>query len=137
MRGDSVHGGDRGFDRECTHQHHQPGPEHQRLDDRGAVTVEAAFAIALLVAVLVVCIGGISAVGKQIRCIDAAREAARLAARGEDTATAVARRIAPPGAVVQVGQDSGLVVARVSADTVLPGVTVSAEAAAAVEPGVG
>ncbi|WP_441959602.1 TadE family type IV pilus minor pilin [Mycolicibacterium houstonense] len=86
---------------------------------------------------LVVCIGGISAVGKQIRCIDAAREAARLAARGEDTATAVARRIAPPGAVVQVGQDSGLVVARVSADTVLPGIAVSAEAAAAVEPGVG
>ncbi|BBX88970.1 TadE family type IV pilus minor pilin [Mycolicibacterium boenickei] len=89
-------------------------------------------------AVLVVCLGGLSAVGMQIRCIDAAREAARLAARGEgEAATAAARRVAPPGAVVHVGQDGGLVVARVSAATVLPGLTVSADAAAAPEPGVG
>lgn len=84
------------------------------------------------------CVGGLSAVGTQIRCIDAAREAARLAARGDgDAATAAARRIAPSGAVVHVGQDGGLVVARVRAATVLPGFTVSAEAAAATEPGVG
>ncbi len=84
------------------------------------------------------CVGGLSAVGMQIRCIDAAREAARLAARGDgDTALAAARRIAPSSAVVHVGQDGGLVVAQVSAATVLPGFTVSAEAAAAAEPGVG
>ncbi|WKG06760.1 TadE family type IV pilus minor pilin [Mycolicibacterium sp. HK-90] len=93
--------------------------------------------MASLVVVLALCVGGLSAVGMQIRCIDAAREAARLAARGDDSATTVARRIAPSGAVVHVGHDSGLVVARISAATVLPGVTVSAEAAAAVEPGVG
>ncbi|WP_328287102.1 Rv3654c family TadE-like protein [Mycolicibacterium neworleansense] len=34
-------------------------------------------------AVLALCVGGLSAVGMQVRCIDAAREAARLAARGE------------------------------------------------------
>ncbi len=89
-------------------------------------------------AVLVLCFGGLNAVGLQIRCIDAAREAARLAARGDgEEATAAARRVAPSGAVVHVGQDGGLVVARVSAATVLPGFTVSAEAAAAPEPGVG
>lgn len=89
-------------------------------------------------AVLVVCVGGIGAVGMQIRCIDAAREAARLAARGEgEAAAAAARRVAPSGAVLHVGQDGGLVVARVSAATLLPGLTVSAEAAAAPEPGVG
>lgn len=73
----------------------------------------------------------------QIRCIDAAREAARLAARGEgDSATATARRIAPSGAAVHLDEDGGWVVARVSAATALPGFTVSAEAAAVVEPGV-
>ncbi|MEN4396259.1 TadE family type IV pilus minor pilin [Mycolicibacterium senegalense] len=91
-----------------------------------------------MVAVLVLCVGGLSAVGMQIRCIDAAREAARLAARGDgEAAIASARRVAPSGAVVHVGQDGGLVVARVSAATVLPGLTLSAEAAAVPEPGVG
>ncbi|QRY48461.1 hypothetical protein JVX93_06490 [Mycolicibacterium boenickei] len=94
--------------------------------------------MASLVAVLVLCVGGLSAVGMQIRCIDAAREAARLAARGEgEAATAAARRVAPSGAMVHVGQDGGLVVARVSAATAVPGFTVSAEAAAVTEPGVG
>ncbi|OMC00662.1 TadE family type IV pilus minor pilin [Mycolicibacterium fortuitum] len=89
-------------------------------------------------AVLLLCVGGLSAVGVQIRCIDAAREAARLAARGAgDEATIAARRVGPSGAVVYVGRDGGLVVARVSAATVLPGFTVSAEAAAVPEPGVG
>ena len=84
------------------------------------------------------CVGGLGAVGMQIRCIDAAREAARLAARGEgEAASSAARRVAPSGAVVHVGRDGGLVVARVSAATALPGFAVSAEAAAAPEPGVG
>ncbi|WP_308170645.1 TadE family type IV pilus minor pilin [[Mycobacterium] fortunisiensis] len=89
-------------------------------------------------AVLVLCVGGLGAMGAQIRCIDAAREAARLASRGEgDTATAAARRIAPSGAEVHVAHDGGLVVARVRVGTALPGFTVSAEAAAVPEPGVG
>ncbi|MDV3124099.1 pilus biosynthesis protein TadE [Mycobacterium sp. 21AC1] len=97
--------------------------------------MEAAFAIAALVVVLVLCVGGLGAMSMQVRCVDAAREAARLAARGDGSATDVARRIAPDGAAVQVRRDGMLVLVRVSARAALPGVTVSADAAAAIEPG--
>ncbi|KWX23252.1 pilus biosynthesis protein TadE [Mycolicibacterium wolinskyi] len=87
--------------------------------------------------VLVLCVGGLSTVSMQVRCVDAAREAARLAARGDDrAATDTARRIAPRGAAVDLRRDGGLVLAQVSASAALPGLTISAEAAAAVEPGV-
>ncbi|MCV7295399.1 pilus biosynthesis protein TadE, partial [Mycobacterium goodii] len=50
--------------------------------------------MAALVVVLVLCVGGLSTVSMQVRCVDAAREAARLAARGDDRAAAeTARRI--------------------------------------------
>lgn len=99
--------------------------------------MEAAFAIAALAVVLVVCVAGLTAVSMQVRCIDAAREAARLAARGDDgSATQVARRIAPEGAAVQVRRDGALVVATVTARAaLLPGITVAAEAVSASEPG--
>ena len=97
--------------------------------------MEAAFALAGLVAVLIVCVAVLTAVSMHIRCVDAAREAARLAARGDDGA-AVARHVAPDGAAVGVQRDGGLVVATVSARSVLlPGITVEARAVAAVEPG--
>ncbi|MEB3035022.1 TadE family type IV pilus minor pilin [[Mycobacterium] nativiensis] len=110
---------------------------HRRLaDDAGAGTVEAAFALAALVSVLVLCLAGISAVSAQIRCVDAAREAARTAARGDTPAAmAVARRIAPDGAAIRLRADGGLVVATVTARlTLLPGLPVSAEAVSAAEP---
>ncbi|MGH3812525.1 MAG: TadE family type IV pilus minor pilin, partial [Pseudonocardiaceae bacterium] len=75
----------------------------------------------------------------QLRCVDAAREAARLTARGEqDRAEDLARRIAPRGAVVAVTLHGDEVTARVSADPVaglLPGIEVGAEAVAVLEPG--
>lgn len=73
----------------------------------------------------------------QVRCVDAAREAARLAARGDDASAAeVARNIAPDGAAVQLRRNGDLVVASVTArSALLPGVTVAAEAVAAVERG--
>lgn len=72
----------------------------------------------------------------QVRCVDAAREAARLAARGDErSATDTARGIAPRGAVVQLRRDGELVVASVAADSLLPGLTIAAEARAVVEPG--
>jgi hypothetical protein len=87
--------------------------------------------------VLLVCVAGLTAVSMQVRCVDAAREAARLAARGDD-ATGAARRIAPDGAAIQLRSDGDFVIATVTArSTLLPGVTVAAEAVAAVEPGVG
>ncbi|QZA07478.1 pilus assembly protein [Mycolicibacter heraklionensis] len=106
------------------------------VEDSGASTVEAAFALAALVSVLVLCLAGISAVSAQIRCVDAAREAARLAARGDVPAvTAVVRRLAPAGATVRLRSEGDVVVARVSAQPVLlPGLAIAAEAVAAAEP---
>ena len=104
--------------------------------DTGAGTVEAAFGLAALVAVLVLCLGGGTALAAQVRCVDAAREAARLAARGDGTAAAAAaERIAPAGAVLRVRSDGEFVAARVTVRTaLLPGLTVGAEAVSAVEP---
>jgi hypothetical protein len=92
-----------------------------------------------LVAVLVLCVAGITAVSMQIRCIDAAREAARLVARGEGIqAETAARRVGPPGAVLQVQREGEFVVARVSANSpLLPGLTISAQAVTVAEPGAG
>ncbi|BBY33293.1 pilus assembly protein TadE [Mycolicibacter minnesotensis] len=105
-------------------------------DDAGASTVEAAFALAALVSVLVLCLAGISAVSAQIRCIDAAREAARLAARGDVSAvTVVVRQIAPAGATVRLHSEGAMVVARVTARPILlPGLAIAAEAVSAAEP---
>jgi hypothetical protein len=100
--------------------------------------VEAAFALAALVVVLVFCVSGLTAVSMQVRCVDAAREAARLAARGDDaSASSAARRIAPDGAAVVLRRDGGFVVATVTAKSaLLPGVTVAGEAVAVDEPSV-
>ncbi len=75
----------------------------------------------------------------QVRCIDAAREAARLAARGDDgDAAQAARDIAPFGASLDLRRDGALVVATVTAHSMLlPGVTIRADAVAAMEPTVG
>ena len=66
-------------------------------------------------------------------------EAARLAARGDDAAAArAAGTVAPDGAVLQLRRDGGYVVATVnSRSALLPGVSISATAAAAAEPGSG
>ncbi|WP_272888082.1 TadE family type IV pilus minor pilin [Candidatus Mycolicibacterium alkanivorans] len=94
-------------------------------------------AIAALVVVVVICASGVTAVAAQVRCVDAAREAARLAARGDEAAAgSVARTVAPPNATVEVRRDGGFVVARVSSrSALLPGVVISAAAVAAAEPG--
>ncbi|PLV46313.1 TadE family type IV pilus minor pilin [Mycobacterium simiae] len=98
--------------------------------------MEAALAIAALVVVLVLCLAGITAVSMQVRCVDAAREAARLAARGDDRAAVdVARRIAPGGARVQVRRDGDFLVATVVIHSnLLPALDISARAVAAAEP---
>lgn len=108
--------------------------------DAGAVTVEAAIAIASIVTVVVLCVGAIAAVSTQVRAVDAAREAARLAARG-DRANAVvaADRVAPSGAEIAIRDDGAFVVATVRTRPALfPLVELAAEAVAAKEPeGVG
>lgn len=85
---------------------------------------------------LVLCLAGITAVSLEVRCIDAAREAARLAARGDErSAVAAARAVAPAGAAVQIRRDGDFVVATVAArPNVLRVLRISATGVAAVEP---
>jgi hypothetical protein len=98
--------------------------------------VEAAFGVATLVVVLTLCLAGIAAVSMQIRCIDAAREAARLAARGDErSAVAAAHGVAPAGAGLQLRRDGGFVVATVTTrSSLLPALRLTATAVAAIEP---
>ncbi|MBX7431238.1 pilus biosynthesis protein TadE [Mycobacterium sp. Y57] len=98
--------------------------------------MEAAFGIIALVVVLVCCLAGVAAVSTQVRCIDSAREAARLVARGDQKgAQQAAQAIAPAGAAVRVRRDGGFVVVTVTArSALLPGISIAAEARAAAEP---
>ena len=68
------------------------------------VTAELAVAIPAIVFVLALCLAGITAAIDQIRCIDAARVAARAAARGDDLShvMGLASLSAPAGASVMI-----------------------------------
>lgn len=107
--------------------------------DAGAVTVEAALALCSLAVFLAVAVASVVAVATAIRCIDAAREMARLAARGEaDHGRAVATELAPTGARLELVQRDDLVVAEVSHDLLRPlPLRVGGRAVAALEPGAG
>ncbi|MBY6678494.1 pilus biosynthesis protein TadE [Rhodococcus sp. BP-332] len=98
------------------------------------MTVEAALAISSIVAVLVLCLGALVTVTEHIRCIDAAREGARLSALGDESAVTSATVVAPPGARVTVTRVGDLVTVRVESSSPLPGLTVSASAVATAEP---
>ena len=71
----------------------------------------------VLALLLAVGLWAVAVAGAQVRCVDAARDAARAAARGESdaTATTVAQAAAPGGAQVVVSRDGGLVTVTVSA----------------------
>jgi hypothetical protein len=88
------------------------------------------------VVVLVLCLAGVSAVSMQVRCIDAAREAARLAARGDErSAVAAAVRLAPAGARIDLHRDGEFLVATVATRSkFLPDMDITAKAVAAAEP---
>jgi len=102
------------------------------------VTVEAAIAVGTLVLVAAAVIAAVATVLASIRCVDAARELARAAARGEtDRGREVAARIAPTGARLDLRIDGEAVVVVVAAEPVgvLP-VEVSGTASGLMEPGV-
>ncbi|HEX6336299.1 MAG TPA: TadE family type IV pilus minor pilin [Jiangellaceae bacterium] len=111
--------------------------------DRGAVTAEIAAALPALVLVAIAALWTLSLGLMQLRCADAAREAARAAARGDDPAIVrqVAEAVAPAGAVVEVTEHDGLVVVEVAVEVRppvpfadrLPAPTVSAESVAVEE----
>lgn len=85
-----------------------------------------------------ICLAGLTAITHQVRCVDAAREAARLAARGDNAvAAATARQIAPSDAAIELRRDGGFVVATVtSRAALLPSIAITARAVSALEPGV-
>jgi Flp pilus assembly protein TadG len=108
------------------------------------VTAETAVVLPVLLLVLAGAVAAVTVVGAQLRCVDAAREGARAAARGDDVAVArsLAERAAPAGAavVVAVGAEEVHVTvsARISPLGPVPlHVSVSAEAVALVEAGAG
>lgn len=86
--------------------------------------------------VLALCLAGVTAVSMQVRCFDAAREAARLAARGDQrSAVDTARRVAPAGARIQLHRDGDFVTATVVAHSkLLPALDIAATAVSAAEP---
>ncbi len=96
--------------------------------------------LAVLTVVVAACLAGIGCVIAQMRCVDAAREAARLSGRGDSAAAAAAvAQIAPQGAVLTVQFDGDMVTATVHVGAVsglLPGVSVGATATAVKEQGV-
>ncbi|HKE69850.1 MAG TPA: TadE family type IV pilus minor pilin [Nocardioidaceae bacterium] len=107
------------------------------------VTAEAAMVIPVLLLVTVALAWLVTLGIAQVRCLDAAREAARLAARGEPpgAVTAAAQRAGLPGSRVFVDRTGETVTVQVEAVVVpdvplldqLPGVTLRADATSADE----
>lgn len=108
-----------------------------RGKDAGSVTIEAAIALSVVVLVVAACLAGIGCLIAALRVTDAAGEAARLAARGDDAGAAAAvERLAPSGSALTLS-GGDLVTAQVVAaplSGLLPGVRVRAAAVAAREP---
>jgi Flp pilus assembly protein TadG len=108
------------------------------------VTAETAVVLPVLLLVLAAAVAAVTVVGAQLRCVDAAREGARAAARGEPVAavTVLVERAAPPGAVTTVSLGDREVRVTVTVPVTALGpvslrVPVSAAAVALREPGTG
>lgn len=107
--------------------------------DRGSATAELAVGLPALVFLLLAGLTAVSAVTTQLRCVDAARDAALAAARGGDGLGA-GNRAAPDGATVRLAVEGGTIRATVRAPIrplggLLPDLAVAAESVAAIEPG--
>ncbi len=112
---------------------------------RGSATAETAVLLPVLLVVLAAAVWVLSCLAAQLKCVDAARAAARAAARGDAPADVrgVGEQLAPSGAAVSVSTGDRTVHVLVHAEVrpfgqvlrVLPAVTVSGRATAAVEPG--
>ncbi len=108
--------------------------------ERGAVTVEAAFASVGLVMLLAVLVSAVGVVLVQIQCVDAAAAIARQAARGDRAGVAQAELQLPRGGHVAISTTSSAVTVRVEARAaIVPGgavtIDLSAESTAVLEPG--
>jgi Flp pilus assembly protein TadG len=113
----------------------------RRRRDAGSATVELAVSLPALALLLFASLTAIVAVRTQLQCLDAAREAARAAARGE-SGTAAGMRVAPDGASIGVSTTAAEVhtIVRVRLNPLggrLPGFDISETAVAALEPTTG
>lgn len=118
-----------------------PAATCERDGDSGMVTVETAIALTAFLTVLALALGTISAAIDQLRCTDAAREAARLTARGDHAeARSAARHIAPDGAAVNIrtaGEEIHVSVTATPVAGLIPGLHLKADAYAISEPTTG
>ncbi len=110
--------------------------------ERGMVTAETAMVMPVLLALTTALIWMVSLGITEVRCLDAAREAARLAARGDgDLAREITSRVAPDGATITIADSGDLVTVTVSVSarpempllSHLPAITLSAQAVSAAE----
>jgi hypothetical protein len=111
--------------------------------DAGMVTAEFAVALPAFVVVVIAALCGVAVVTAQLRCVDAADVAARMAARGDSPAVVRATALAgaPGSAQLDVVTSAQTVTATVRARVsplgltrILPGVVVQAHVVDAREP---
>jgi Flp pilus assembly protein TadG len=103
--------------------------------------VESAFGLMILLLFAAAGIALVTAVGAQLKCVDAARDGARAVARGEsaDAVRRLAGAAGPPDAEVSIARDADSARVAVSARVgglarLVPVVRVHAQSVAALEP---
>ncbi|GAA3247766.1 hypothetical protein GCM10020216_078600 [Nonomuraea helvata] len=114
-----------------------------RSASRGSVTAETAAMLPALMVVLAAALWAVQAVGAQFECVDAARAAARAAARGEplEQVSARARSASRADAQVTVSREKETTRVEITVEVrppwaqSLPAVHISATATADTEPG--
>ena len=82
--------------------------------ESGMITVELAAALPVLALLMLAGLSAVRVVDARERCLDAAREVARAAARGDDAAVARAGAVAPGGARISIARGADEVTATVS-----------------------
>lgn len=113
----------------------------KRTASRGSVTAETAAMLPALMVVLAAALWAIQTVSVQLECVDAARAAARAAARGEalDQVHELARATTSPNAQVVITRDTEFTKVQITVEVrpswaqSLPAVNVSATATASTE----
>jgi Flp pilus assembly protein TadG len=105
-----------------------------RLDERGAVSAEFAVALPALLLVVLLGVGALGTGARQVRLQDAAADAARLLARGEDHGRARAV-VAAAGGTLTIEQRGDLVCAIARAPAVLPPLPASSASSCALAGG--
>ncbi len=94
----------------------QRTPPRSDQGQGGSVTAEAALTLPVVMAVVLVVAWALSLGVAEIRAVDAARDGARQAARGDDPAAVreAAERTAPSGSRIQLHRDGDMVAVTVS-----------------------